>query len=703
MKIIEVPVPALNHGMVLVKNYYSLISAGTESSTVKAARKGYIGKAKERPQQVKQVIETLKSQGITQTYRAVMKKLDAHSPLGYSCVGEIIDMAPDVQGFSMGDMVACGGASASHAEMVSVPTNLCCKLDSATDLKQAAYNTLGAISLQGVRQADLRLGESCAVIGLGLLGQLTCLLLKASGIKVVGIDIDEAMVDVATEHCADLSVSRNSPGIENRINEFSFGNGCDAVIITAASSSLDPINFAGTIAKKRGIIVVSGAVPTGFDREPNFYKKELTIKMSCSYGPGRYDPTYEEKGRDYPYAYVRWTENRNMQAFQELIESRRIDISYLTTHIYKFAEVPAAYDMIMEQSEPFIGILIEYDRLKKTSRKKVYIPASQNPVSKLAKVSIGFIGAGSYAQSYLLPNIPKSKDVILKGVMTGSSAGSRSVSDRFGFQYCTGNTKDILADSEINTVFIASRHDSHGAYTISALKAGKNVFVEKPLCLKLEEFEEIRRICESPDSPLLMIGYNRRFSPLSMIIQEKIDPGKMAMIYRINAGAIPADSWIQDSEVGGGRILGEVCHFIDYFTWASGSLPVSVHAAAMADPQNLHDTLTISLQYENGSVGTILYCANGSKALAKEYVEIHRLGCTAVLNDYREVNIYGTGKPFRKKLNSPDKGQKNEVRLFLQAVMGKEMEPISLEHLFSATEASFGVIESIKTGEVVRF
>jgi predicted dehydrogenase/threonine dehydrogenase-like Zn-dependent dehydrogenase len=732
MQILNVPVPNLRAGEVLVRNYYSLISAGTEGSKVNTARKGYIGKAKERPQQVKQVVNTIKEQGIVQTYRAVMKKLDAHSPLGNSCVGEVIDIAPDVREFKIGDLVACGGASASHAEVVCVPSKLCIKLDSGTDLKQAAYNTLGAISMQGVRQADMRLGEICAVIGLGLLGQLTCLFLKASGVKVIGIDISQEMVDVAAKHCADLAINRDTPGIENRINEFTFGYGCDAAIITAASSSLDPINFAGEISRKKGTIVISGAVPTGFDREPYFYQKELTVKMSCSYGPGRYDPTYEEKGHDYPYAYVRWTEKRNMQAFQELIASKRIDVSHLTTHTYSFAEVPKAYDMIIERSEPFIGILIEYDVKKplKTERIKVS-PEVRSQKSEV--VNIGFIGAGSYAQSYLLPNIPKNKDVILKGVMTSSSTGSRSVADRFGFEYCTGNAEDILEDSEINTVFIATRHDSHGKYTIDALKAGKNVFVEKPLCLTIQELEEIAELLaqgprrkaqgieiENDKSsnelndrnelnnqsdpnhiPILMVGYNRRFAPLSMTMREKIDTGHMAMLYRINAGTIPADSWIQDPEVGGGRILGEVCHFIDYLTWANGSLPVSVYASVLADPHNLHDTLNVSLRYDNGSLGTVLYFANGSKALRKEYVEIYRHGTTAIIRDFRELEIYTRGKPYRKKLMNQDKGQKHEIKAFIDAILKGGESPIPLDEIYNTSLVTFKILESIRTGEVM--
>ena len=349
MQVLKVPAPDLKTGMILVRNLYSLISAGTEGDKVTTARKGYIGKAKEKPQQVKQVVDTLRTQGAVQTYRAVMKKLDAYSPLGYSCVGEVVGVGKDEHRtsnierrtsngegwrieFKIGDVVACGGTAACHAEIVAVPVNLCVKV-AQSHLQMAAYNTLGAIAMQGVRQADLRLGESCAVIGMGLLGQLSAILLKASGVRVVGIDIDPAMVILGREHCLDLGIERNDPGVESKISEFTGGIGCDGVIITAASSSLDPINFAGRISRKRGTVVVVGAVPTGFDREPDFYKKELTVKMSCSYGPGRYDPEYEEKGRDYPVGYVRWTEKRNMQAFQGLIAEGKIDIGYLTTHV----------------------------------------------------------------------------------------------------------------------------------------------------------------------------------------------------------------------------------------------------------------------------------------------------------------------------------------------------------------------------------
>ena len=588
MKIIEVPWPSLSSGMILIRNHYSLISAGTEGSTVKTARKSLIGKAKERPQQVKQVLDVLKSQGPMQTYRSVMKKLDAFSPLGYSSVGEVIGVAPDISGFQAGDLIACGGLTASHAEIVAVPKNLCVKveltpkLEVESQLKMAAYNTLGAIAMQGVRQADIRLGEACAVIGLGLLGQLSCLLLKASGIRVVGLDIDSEAVDLARQHCADRAFVQGETGVSDAISDFTNGLGCDAVIITAATDSLGPVNFAGEIARKKGRVVVSGAVPTGFDREPYYYKKELELRMSCSYGPGRYDLNYEDKGIDYPAAYVRWTENRNMIAFQELIRSERINLDFLTTHEFSLDEAPKAYDMVVSRSESFLGILIKYDVEKPLKNKKVKVAT----VKAAGKVNLAFIGAGSYAQGSLLPNLPKNdSNVINKGVMTSSGTTSKTVAEKFGFEFCTSNEEDIFNNSDINTIFITTRHNTHAKYVLKALETGKHVFVEKPLCLNEEELREIISLYSSIVNrqsliPFLMVGFNRRFAPLARIMKERLGNGPMSMIYRVNAGTIPADSWIQDLELGGGRIIGEACHFVDFLAFLCGALPRRLYAFA---------------------------------------------------------------------------------------------------------------------------
>lgn len=694
MIIQDVPYPQLGKGMVIVKNHYSIISAGTEGSTVVAARKSLIGKAKERPQQVKQVIDTLKKQGPVQTYRAVMKKLDAYSPLGYSCAGEVVEVGEGVAEFEIGDKVACAGAGyANHAEIVSVPVNLCVKLENDANLKDAAYNTLGAISMQGVRQADLRLGESCVVIGLGLLGQLAALILKASGVTVIGVDVSEAAVNQVVENkVVDLGLTRNAAGVEEQILNATKGHGADAVIIAAATSSLDPINFAGAIARKKGKVVVLGAVPTGFDRDPFWYRKELELKMACSYGPGRYDLNYEEKGIDYPLPYVRWTEKRNMEAFQSLIATKRIDIGYLTTHEYEFDNAKDAFDLVVSKSEPFTGIALKYDTSKDISKAKI----ATSDATKLGKVNISFIGAGSYAQGNLLPNIPETSEVGRVGVLTNTGTTSKRVAEKFKFQFCATEETDVL-DDKTNTVFVATRHDSHGPYVLKSLQANKNVFVEKPLCLLECELEQIIE-AQAANKKAVMVGFNRRFSPLTKKLKKAVGNNPMTMIYRINAGAIPKDTWIQDAEIGGGRILGEACHFIDYLTYLNGSLPTKITASALPDANQLNDTLNILIQFENGSSGVVGYYANGSKAMTKEYVEVFSAGMSATLSDFKELKIYGKGKPKKKKILNQNKGQKEMVEAFVDGLLKDGQAPIPFEEIVAVTKASFKVLESIKRG-----
>ena len=703
MNVLEVVVPQISRGFVLVKNHYSLISAGTEASTVTAARKSLLGKAKDRPQQVKQVIDTLLQQGPIQTYRAVMKKLDAYSPLGYSTAGEIIDVPSDITGFCVGDRVACAGAGyASHAEVIAVPANLCVKLPAHANLSHAAYNTLGAIALQGIRQADLKLGETCVVIGLGLLGQLTCLMLRASGVRVVGLDIDPAMVELAREHCADLSLQSGAPGVAEAISEFSGGIGADVVIITAATSSLEPINFAGRVLRKRGTAVIVGSVPTGFERDPYFYRKELSLKMSCSYGPGRYDLNYEEKGQDYPAAYVRWTENRNMSAFQNLIHSGRISLDYLTTHRFKLDNAPNAYDLITEKTEPYLGILIEYDSQKQVQREPLAVTM---PRTAQAKVNIAFVGAGSYAMSNLLPNIPKGDNVHLKSVLTSSGTSARTVAEKFGFEYCAASSDDVFNSAEIDTVFVATRHDSHAHYVMQSLLARKNVFVEKPLCLNADELDEIRALYQNMArqnaARLLMVGFNRRFSPLVTKLKEKIGQGPMSMLYRVNAGHIPGDSWIQDMEIGGGRIVGEMCHFVDLLIHLNGSLPTRVCATAMNDVGSRLDTLNVTMQFANGSTGAIAYYANGSKALGKEYLEVHRAGTSAVLRDFKELEIHIERKSDKTKLLNQNKGQAEMVNAFVEALCSGGEAPIPFPEIYASSLSTFKILESIHTGSAI--
>ena len=694
MLVQEVPLPQLRAGMVLVKNHYSIISSGTEGSTVSTARKNLIAKAKERPQQVKQVIDTLKSQGPVNTYRAVTKKLDAYSPLGYSCSGEVIAVGEGITEFSIGDLVACAGVGyANHAEVVSVPVNLCVKVQTQEKMREAAYNTVGAISLQGVRQADLKLGESCVVIGLGLLGQLAGQLLKASGIEVIGIDISQSAVDFALKNSAvDHALSRNTLGLEDKISDITGGKGADAVIISAATSSLDPINFAGAVVRKKGSVVVLGDVPTGFDRDPHWYRKELELKMACSYGPGRYDLFYEEMGMDYPYAYVRWTEKRNMEAFQHLLAKGSINIDYLTTHEFKFENAKEAYELIIDGSKSFAGIALKYDYQKAHSSVSVITKEIEfNPTS----VNVSFIGAGSYAQGSLLPNLPKS--IGRTSVMTNSGTTSKRVAERFGFNKAVSEESDIFNDANTNTVFIATRHDSHGEYVEKALAASKHVFVEKPLCLTERQLNQIlQRSIETNRG--VMIGFNRRFSPFAKDIKNKLGEGRMTMLYRVNAGKIPADTWIQDMNIGGGRIIGEACHFIDFLTYINGSVPVSVSAVSMEDEDHLNDAVNISLKFKNGSIGTISYFSNGNKGLAKEYVEINSSGTTVVINDFKELRIYGAGKPKKEKLFNQNKGQKEMVESFISSIESNGKVPISMEETYLTTLATFKAMHSIHNG-----
>ena len=698
LQVIDVPAPRAGSGQILVRNAYSVISAGTEGSTVSTARKSYIGKAKERPEQFRQVVESLSQKGLVQTYRAVMKKLEAHSPLGYSSAGVVVEVGAGVIGFAPGDHVACGGAGyANHAEFVAVPVNLAVKLPAGARLDLAAYNTVGAIALQGIRQADLRLGESCAVIGLGLLGQLSCVMLRASGVRVVGVDILEGAVGVARAHSADAAYTTAEPGLVEKIVEFSDGSGVDAVIIAAAASSSEPVNLAGRILRKKGRVVIVGRVPTDFEQE-TYYKKELDLRMSCSYGPGRYDINYEERGSDYPIAYVRWTENRNMQAFQEMLHSGRLDVGFLTTHSFGLDKAPEAYELILGRKEPFLGILIEYEAAAPVARR-----IETSAPRPAGRINAAFIGAGSYAMNNLLPNLKG--EAVLKGVVTSTGTSGRSVADRYGFEFCSTDDGDVWKDRDINTVFIATRHNSHARYLLRALDEGRNVFVEKPICLTPAELDEIADKVKALSSrnamPCLLVGYNRRFSPLTTALKARMGDGPMAMIYRVNAGAMPADQWMQIPEIGGGRIVGEACHFVDYLTYLNGSLPVEVHATVMEEPAQLGDNVNINLRFANGSIGTVSYLAVGSKSLPKEYVEVYKSGVTAVLHDFRQLSVYAAGRPWTKKLVAQDKGQPEMMRRFLAAVRDGKPSPIPFDELYAGMLATFRAVESYRVRQAL--
>lgn len=703
MLVQDVPAPMRDNGMVVVRNHYSLISAGTEASSVRAARSSLIAKARQRPAQLRQVIESVKRQGLLATYRAVHKKLDAYSPLGYSCAGEVVEVGEDVPGIVCGDLVACAGAGyANHAEFVSVPSNLCVRLPHGADLKLAAFNTVGAIAMQGVRQSEVRLGESCAVIGLGLIGQLTCMLLRAAGVKAIGIDLDAWAVAFANRNSADIAWERSDVGLEERISLATQGLGADAVIVTAASDSTDPVNLAGSIARQKGRVIIVGAVPTGFERDP-YYRKELELRMSCSYGPGRYDPLYEEHGLDYPPAYVRWTEQRNMQAFQELIQCGRLRLGELVTHEFAFQDAPQAYDLILGRQEPYLGILLRYDGAQPLQRCSVPVRES---APRGPSISIAFIGAGSYAQGNLLPNIPQAENIVRRAVATNNGATSKRVAEKFGFECCTSDAGELIAREDIDTVFIATRHDSHARYVSAALRAGKRVFVEKPLAMNEDELSEIEAVYRDAElrgsQPILMAGFNRRFSELVRTAKRALGSGgPMSMVYRINAGQISSSHWIQDPAVGGGRIIGEACHFIDLMTFFCGSLPVRVFASAMQNPLHSPDVVAATIEFANGSIGSLSYYANGSKAIEKEYIEVHATGSSAILRDFRALELGLAGKVQKSSLRAPDKGQAAMVEEFLQALETGQASPLTMAEILAVTRTTFAIMRSIQQRQAV--
>jgi polar amino acid transport system substrate-binding protein len=687
MQLLEVPYPALLQGNILVRTHFSLISTGTEGKTVKDARLGYLGKARARKDEVKKVLDAARTFGWMSTYKMVMNKLDAPSALGYSCSGEVIAVASDVTDFKIGDKVACGGNSAVHAEVVAVPVNLCVKVTDDIDLKHAAFTTLGAIALQGVRQADLRLGENAVVIGLGLVGQLTMQLLKASGVKAIGIDVNQQMVDVATG-AAHLAFNRQKEDLEYLIKEQTGGYGADAVIITAGTDSHDPIDLAGALCRKKGKVVVVGAVPTGFKRT-NYFKKELDLRMSCSYGPGRYDNEYEEQGIDYPYAYVRWTENRNMQAFVDLLSLGKINMDPLITHNFDFINAPAAYDLVINKTEPYIGMLLKYDVTKQLSQKVIF----QDRSIKEQGVCVGLIGAGSFAQNFLLPALNKEADMV--GVVTARANNARNIADKYLFEFASTNSDDIFTNHKINTVFIATRHDSHAKFVLEALRAGKNVFVEKPLCLTEDELHTIANEYVKAGAHL-MVGFNRRFAPFIEKAKRAFSESTpLAINIRVNAGAAPADSWIQNPQMGGGRIIGEVCHFVNLASYLANSPVKSVSAISLNETQALNDTLTVNLKFSNGSIAQIGYFSNGNKSVNKEQIEVFGGGLVVRINDFRELII--SGKSERKISASQDKGHPAEIKAFCDAIKNGKATPISFDEIYNTTLATFKVVESIKS------
>jgi predicted dehydrogenase/threonine dehydrogenase-like Zn-dependent dehydrogenase len=692
----DVPVPSLSRGMVLIENRCSLISAGTERGIVKVAKANLLNKARQRPDLVAQVLQNIKKEGLAATISKVRTKLDSLKALGYSSSGVVLASLDKGGIFKPGDRVACAGQDyASHAEIITVPQNLVVKIPDNVSEEEAAFTTLGAIAMQGIRQAEPKLGEKVAVIGLGLLGQITCQLLKANGCAVFGIDLSERLIKLAQDTAANVALHRNDPNLIAACNNFTNGHGFDAVIITAAAPSNDPVELSAEIARKKGKVIIVGAVNMDIPREPHFYKKELELKMSCSYGPGRYDVSYEEAGNDYPYAYVRWTEQRNMEAFIDLLSSGAINIKPLITHTFDISDAEKAYDIILGKTkEPHIGIVLKYP--DNDGKKNTFISLKQNPVSK---INTGFIGAGSFAQSYLIPNV-KSYGATLSGVATSKGITSKNVAKKFGFGFCSSDSNDVFNNAEVNTIFIATPHSSHANLAAKALQAGKNVFVEKPLAINMEQFETIRQ-AKAESNQSLLVGFNRRFAAISERIKQEfantLEP--LVVNIRVNAGIIPKEHWVQQADIGGGRIIGEVCHFIDLMQYFTNAEPVSVFAESISTGNEKitpEDNIAVIVKFSNGSVGNLIYLANGDKAMPKENIEVFGAGNIGVINDFKDGLLFKDGKV--TKLKSSGKGHKEEVDTFLNAIKNGKESPISFRSICLTTITTFKILDSLHTG-----
>ena len=693
----DVPLPSLSEGMVLIENHFSLISAGTERGTVKVAQANLINKARQRPDLVAQVIQNIKKEGLKATIAKVKSKLDSLKALGYSTAGTVISSMDTNGVFKPGDRVACAGVDyASHAEIVAVPQNLVVKVPDEVRFEDAAYTTLGAIAMQGIRQAETVIGEKVCVIGLGLLGQITCQLLQANGCAVFGLDLSESFVGIANKYSADKAMLRNDPNLRAACDNFTNGHGFDTVIITAATQSNDPIELAGDLCRKKGKVVVVGVVPMDIPRDPNYYRKEIDIKMSCSYGPGRYDVNYEENGQDYPYAYVRWTEQRNMETFLDLLAREYINLKPLTTHVIDIADAEKAYDIILGKvKEPHIGILLRYSENETKTRSVVTLAAGK----PLSQVNAAFIGAGSFAQSYLIPNV-KASGASLDGVVTSRGITAKNVANKFGFNFCSSSVNDVLGKQEVNTIFIATPHNSHVELTIQSLQAGKAVFVEKPLAINTDQLQEVIETKKKHNHPL-MVGFNRRFAPVSIQVKKEFASAgePIVMNMRINAGMIPKDNWLQQKDVGAGRIIGEMCHFIDLMQFFTGSEPVRVFAECIStsnDKITPADNISIVVKFKDGSVGNLTYLANGDKGMPKELIEVFGGSRIGVINDFRDGLIYKSGKTV--KLKSSGKGHKEEVDAFIGALKAGQESPISFRSICLTTLTTFKIHDSLHTG-----
>jgi predicted dehydrogenase/threonine dehydrogenase-like Zn-dependent dehydrogenase len=707
----EVPAPQLLPNCVLVRIAASVVSAGTERASAEFAGKSLLQKARSRPDLVREVVSKVQRDGLLSAWQSVHSRLDQPQAPGYSSAGTIIAADAGVTDLRPGDRVACAGAGfAVHAELACVPRLLVGRIparNSAEDVAfdEAAFATLGAVALHGIRTAEVKLGDLVAVIGLGLLGHLTVQLLKAAGCRVLGLDIDRSRAELATRLGAD-AVAASSAAFRDLCVDQSGGAGVDAVLITAETPSSEPVNLAGAIARERAIVVAVGTVGIDIERRA-YYEKELDFRISRSYGPGRYDAAYEQKGRDYPIGYVRWTETRNMEAFLQFLAEKKVCVGPLITHRFPIERAPGAYELITGKSgKPFLGVVIQYSGACDESHTLQPVDrATPAPKFSATDISVGLLGAGVFATGTLVPALKAAGTATLVGVCTATGARAKHGARKFGFRYCTTDEAQLIRDPGINTLVIATRHHLHAQQVLAALREGKNVFCEKPLCLSEDELYSIVRSylgTAAARRPMLMVGYNRRFASMTAQIKSFLAPVSepLALHYRVNAGYLPPDHWVNDPEQGGGRILGEVCHFVDLLMFLAASPITELEGRALASSRRYSgDNVLVSIRFANGSEGTISYLANGDRAFSKERLEIFGGGAVAVLEDFRRLELIRDGR--KQTIRSrwrQDKGHRGEWKAFADSLRQGREAPISFDDLVCSTLATLRIQKSVATG-----
>ena len=686
--VVDVPAPNVPERGLSVRTRCSLISAGTERMLVEFSRAGWIDRARQQPERVRQVIDKVRSDGLAATVDAVRSQLDRELPLGYCNVGVVMDVGSSSRGFAVGERVVSNGP---HAEVVAVQQNLCAAIpDQVTD-EQAAFTVLAAVGLQGIRLADPTIGETFAVIGLGLIGLLTVQMLRANGCRVVAVDPDPNKTALAQRFGAHVPQSTDASDTVALANEFSRGRGVDGVLITASTASDSPVSQAARMCRKRGRIVLVGVTGLKLNRA-EFYEKELSFSVSCSYGPGRYDPNYEAGGQDYPEGFVRWTAQRNFEAVLDMLAADTIDVAPLISHRYSLDDAADAYDMLTESSD-YLGVVLTYPQIDAPAvdASTVHVtPVGESATQSSGNPTVAAIGAGNYARRILLPAVVEA-GAELVGIASDGGQSAASAARKFGAREATTDAPALIASDAVNTVVVATRHDSHARYVCEAIAAGKNVFVEKPLALSHREIDEISAAWtnhEADSRPRVMVGFNRRFAPLIVRMKSLLDSiaAPKTFIATVNAGELPQDHWTQDAARGGGRIVGEACHFIDLLRFLAGSKIVHFDVITIAaDVGTTDDKATMSLRFENGSIGTIHYFANGHRSFPKERIEAFADGRVLQLDNFRRLSGFGWGSFKRTGGWRQDKGQQACMAQFLEAIRTGAAAPIAFEELIEVS------------------